>query len=96
MYIFDSGAKALVEQIRRKALPPPSMPRPEHRKRATILTAERNADLIAGAERKTQAALSLQDETARKEEAEFERRFEYIREQQEAQKRKAIMRGLKL
>lgn len=96
MYEFKSGLIALREQLRRKALPPPSMPRPEHRKRAVILQAERDAALIAGAKRKTQAALSLQDETARKENAEFERKVEHIIERQKAQERKTILRGLKL
>lgn len=96
MYVFNSGVIALREQLRRNSLPPPSMPRPEHKKRATLLTAERDAALIAEAERKTQAALSLQDETARKKKEEIEGKFERITEQEEAKRREEILRGLRL
>lgn len=95
-YEFKSGQIALLEQLRQKAQPLPSFQIPEHQERARILRTREDKNLTIEAERKIQAALSLQNEIARKKEKEFEEKVWSVVEKQEAQRRENILQGLKL
>ncbi len=96
MYELNSGAIALAEQLRKKAQGLPTFQIKEYQERARILRTRGDDALIVSAKRKTEAALMLQNETARKKKEQFERKFEAIIEQQEAQKRERILQSLGL
>ncbi len=96
MYELNSGAIALAEQLRQKAQGLPSFQIKQWQERGRILRTRGDDALISEAERKTEAALSLQNEIARKKKEEFEGKVEAIIEEQEAQKRERILQRLEL
>lgn len=96
MYQLTSGALALAEQLRQKAQGLPTFQIKEYQERARILRTKEDANLTVEAKRKTKAALSLQNETARKKKQEFNQKMENIIEEQEAQRRKKILQRLEL